>query len=415
MAVLTTGASIFVKAFRISPLTESGSVAPGTKTLVSKDVMKLTIGPTLETGADIVAKNANDDIVAMAKAGDKIKYYTMTLEMAKPDPQVEQIFCGGEMIETTTSALGEPGAQTIEGFTENGELPTATNEYRVSQYNAFGESKATSGVTVSNTGAGTGANSVIVGAPAALAIGQRVYGRAIGVPFLLGTVPNYGTTIAVKKTVAAKAWRLGEAKELEIEKVTKPIPVGSYFKVAGKSVYKTLTYIGLASGSVKVELVSEAESTVLTAAEVLKGVFWDQGGKKVPLGTAAPSETDTSGLTAENLGYKAPVLGIVGNTNGCSIEAWSYVYVEGAPPSELPFYWWVMPRIRFGHIQPRDLSNAAAVTIMEGIAIGNPNWASGPTGEWPEATLKATAAYQRIRCGAGMVPAVSYEPVIATV
>src|ERR1035441_278022 len=109
MAVLTPGASIFVKAFRVSNLTEEGSVAPGATTVATKDGMKLSITPTLETGADIVAKNANDEITAMARAGDKIKYFAIALELAKPDPQLEQMCCGGVLLSAAQSALGEPG------------------------------------------------------------------------------------------------------------------------------------------------------------------------------------------------------------------------------------------------------------------------------------------------------------------
>jgi hypothetical protein len=413
MAVLTPGASIFVKAFRVSNLTEEGSVAPGATTVATKDGMKLSITPTLETGADIVAKNANDEITAMARAGDKIKYFTIALELAKPDPQLEQMCCGGVLLSAAQSALGEPGAPTTEAQTTEGELPAGTYGYRLSNYDAFGEGVATVEVTQVTTGA-TGATVIIAGVPKATATGQRLYGRAIGGPFLIATIPNFGTTIAVKKTVAAKAWKLGEAKILEIEAVTKAIPAGSFFKVAGKSVYKTLTYIGTASTTVTVELVNEAESTVLTAAEVLKACFFDQGGVKTPLGTAAPQGTDTSGLTAENIGYQAPPLGSVANTTGVSIEAWSYNYVEGAPSSNQPYRWWVLPRVRYMHIQPRDLTNANAATIMEGIGIGNSNWGSGPTGEWPSSVVGATQPWQWIRCGSEAVPNTSYTPNIAT-
>lgn len=414
MAVLTPGASVFVKAFRLSQITEEGNVAPGAVTVTTKDGMKLNIAPTMETGDDIAIKNANGDLATLAKHGDMIKYYTLQLELAKPDPQIEAMFCGGTMLSAAQAALGEPGAPTLETQTTEGEIPAGTFAYRLSNSNAFGEGLATAEVTQVTTGA-TSANVIVAGAPNVNAAEQRVYGRTIGAPFLLGTIPNFGTTIAVKTTVAAKAWKKGEAKVLTIEKVTKPIPAGSFFKVAGKSVYKTLTYISTSSASVTVELVNEAESTVLTAAEVLKGVFYDQGGTKTPVGTAAPVATDTSGLTAENIGYQAPPLGPVANTNGVAIEAWSYNYVEGAPSVSQPYWWWVFPRVRYGHQLARDLTNANLATLMEGIAVGNPNFGAGPTGEWPSSVVPATAPWQRIRCGSEVIPEPSYSPVAATV
>ena len=39
MTVLTPGASIFVKAFRVSALTEEGNIVPGATTIATKDGM----------------------------------------------------------------------------------------------------------------------------------------------------------------------------------------------------------------------------------------------------------------------------------------------------------------------------------------------------------------------------------------
>ena len=416
MAVVEPGASVFVKAFRVSGLTEEGAIAPGATTVVTKDGMKLNISPTLDTGDDIAIKNANGDLATLAKHGDMIKYYTVQLELAKPDPQLEQLCCGGALLGTTTSTLGTAGSPTSTTANESGELASKTYAYAVSFFNSFGEGLSSAELPVVTTGA-KGVNVII---PAAYAgTGLRVYGRETGAPFFIGTIPNIGTAMKVKTTITVGKYVAGEVFTLEIENVGKVgIPAGSYLKVAGTTVFKTLAYIGASTTSVLCEtanLEGASKSTVWTAAETIKAVFVDYGGTKTTLGTAQPVSVDSSALTAENIGVSAPALGPVGNPTGVSIEAWSYNYIEGAVSATLPYWWWALPRVRHMHIMPRDLTNANTATLMEGIAVGNTAWGTGPTGEWPTGVASASRAWQRIRCGAQVVPTPSYSPQIATV
>lgn len=412
MSVLTPGASIFVKAFRVSALTEEGGIAAGATTVTTKDGMKLSMTPTLETGADIVAKNANDEIAAMARAGDKIKYFTVSLELAKPDPQLEALFCGGLMLGSSASALGETSGLAVTPQEKGGTLAKGFYGYRASQYNVFGESKAEVEVLGAEAKNGTAENAVWISGIvfAAGAAGAKIYGRTPGVGQFIAKIPNIGKP-KLKTVIAAKAAKKGVPLVIEVESVTKGIPGGTEFRVGSSGVtFKVLGYVEAGATTMTVEPFEENAAEV--KAEEIKVGFLDEG-TLTPAGNLP--ESDTTAGPGENVGYQAPALGPVANPNGVAVEAWSYCYVEGAPATVDPYWWWVMPRVRFGHIQPRELTNANAATVMEGIGIGNEHFGSGPTGEWPTSIVPANKVWQRIRCGPQVVPTPSYEPQLATV
>jgi hypothetical protein len=201
-----------------------------------------------------------------------------------------------------------------------------------------------------------------------------------------------------------------------VETVTVGIPGGTYLvteaAAEGKAVVKVVGYVPIGASSATVEIVNETENAAEFKIGEFKAVFWDTG-SIVPNGNV--SETDTTGGAGENLGVSAPLLGPVGQPNGVSIEAWSYNYVEGAVSQTLPYWWWVLPRVRHMHIAARDLNNANTATLMEGIGVGNTGWGTGPSGEWPASTFSAARAWQRLRCGAEVVPEPSYSPQYATV
>lgn len=407
MTVSTPGASIFVKAFRVSALTEEGNIVPGAQTIATKDGMKLTWTPVLETGDDVVVKAASGDIAAAGKHGDMIKYFTCALELAKPDPALEALCCGGTLVGSAAAALGEPSSVTATGQETLGTLSAGTYGYRVTQVNAFGESKATADKSVTLAG-GTTDCVVIAATPAAGAAFMRIYGRTIGLEQLLGVIPNVGkqkvTVLTAKKVKAKTATKIG------CKALTKSIPKGTLFQIAGdanspKIIFKTLQFA--AEGTVELEVEAEQEQSTEIAEGELVPIFVDTGA--VTPNGAFP-ETDSTAGPGENIGYQAPALLPVASVNGVSIEAWSYNYVEGQPSQSQPYRWWAFPRVRYMHIMPRDLNNANTATIMEGQAFQNPNWNAGPSGNYPADTTKA---WQWVRCGTAMVPAPSYEPTAA--
>jgi hypothetical protein len=400
-------ASIFAVATRISQLDSNGYVDPGAETYVSSALVKSTFTPVMQTGVDVFEINAAGDRGAQGRHDDMIKYYTVAPELVTPDPALEQLLAGGTLLSSTASALGEPSAESVTGQETLGSLAAGTYGYRVSQYNMFGESLALADKSVT-IAAGTTGTVVVTATPSAGAAGLRVYGRTIGTELLLGTIPNIGKQKV--STIAAKAIKAKTVTTIGVTALTRSIPVGTTFTVSGdtntpKLIFTTKAFAPVGAVSLQVEAAQENTEEIKTA-EIIP-VYVDTG-VATPKGNL-PQEDTTAG-PGEAAGYAAPELGIVGNPNGVSLEFWTKAYVAGVQASQLPFYWWVFPKVKGLHQQARDIAAANTQTVFEGQAYGNPNWSSGPELTWEFASSRVM---QRARCGAQVVPQVSLSPVSA--
>jgi hypothetical protein len=392
-------ASIFAVATRISTLDSSGYVDPGANTYTTTTLVKCTVNPVVETGDDIVIKNAAGDLAAWAKHPDMRKYHTVSLELATPDPALEAACAGGVIFTDSSSALGTPTGLTVTPQTTLGTLAAGTYGYRATYYNAYGESAAANDVSAVTTGS-TSLNVINVGTMAAGALGVRVYGRTIGGEQLIGQIPNIGT----QSTSAASG--TGTVTSLSMTALTKSIPIGTTFQIAGdtnspKIVFTTTAFAP--AGTVTLAVSASQSVTTTIAAGNLVPVFVDTGAV-TPSGYVPQSDT-TAG--PGEVGYQEPALGIVGNPNGISIELWSKAIIAGFQTSTLPYYRWVLPRVTGMHTTQRDIANTNTQTVMEGQGYGNPNWGSGPFGDWQ---FDSSKVFQRARCGAQVLPAASNAP-----
>lgn len=104
-------------------------------------------------------------------------------------------------------------------------------------------------------------------------------------------------------------------------------------------------------------------------------------------GGTAPTVTITTGTPGSSLtaiGYRAPEVGANPLPNGVSIELWSRAVTDGAFPSDLPYFHWVVGR---AFVRPTDNLNmagdAAMTPTFEGTSNQNANWGDGPEGDWP--------------------------------
>jgi hypothetical protein len=179
-------ASVFAVAARLSPLSANGSVAVGASTYTTNQLIKFTFAPAIETGDDLVLKNAAGDIAVRYKHGDMQKYYTATLEMATPDPTFEQMLCGGLLLTDSSTALATPTAPTGAGSTTGGVLAAGSYKYIITAYNSYGETvgspESTAVVTTGSTSIVTLTITAVTGA-----LGYRVYGRTSGAEQLIGS------------------------------------------------------------------------------------------------------------------------------------------------------------------------------------------------------------------------------------
>jgi len=125
---------------------------------------------------------------------------------------------------------------------------------------------------------------------------------------------------------------------------------------------------------------------------------------------AVPSSNNTAGPGA--VGYSAPNMGVVGNKNGVSVELFGKAVVGGVQATVLPYWRWVLPGCKNLVAQQRDFTNALLQNTFMGQAFPNPNWGTGPFGDW---TYGSTQVEQRARCGIDVVPFDALTAIAATV
>jgi hypothetical protein len=390
---IADGAAIWVSVMRVSTLDVNGFPAAGSNTFTTNALVKATLTPVIETGDDIAVKNAYGDLVAWGKHGDMVKYGTISVELAVPDAQLEQLLCGGTSYTASGTALGVPTGLTLTAGTTGGTLAAGPYSYRATQYNSYGETAAGTEVTATTTGS-TGIVTLSGITMAAGALGVRIYGRAQGTEQLMGSYVNIGS----QATSAASG--TGSVTSLTVTALTQPIPAGYTFQIAGdtntpKITFTTTAAVGVGATTLPV---SAPSVTTTIAAGAINPVFVDTGAV-TPSG-AVPT-VDMSAGPGAAIGYQAPALGPVAAPNGVSLELWQKRMINGQQATDWPWYRIVLPKCINFHIMPRDHTNANMATIMEGQAWGNANWGNGPFGDWP---LDSTKWYQRKVDGSQVVP-----------
>lgn len=403
---LTPGGSVFVVATRVTPLSANGSVAAGTNSYTTDKVTKATITPATESGDEVTVKTGAGEIGVYAKHGDIVKRYTVSLELAVPDPQLEQALVGGVVLNDTTTGLSTPTGSFTPAVNSGitGTLSSATYGYRWAQYNEYGDSTAMSEVTV----AVTGPAAVVIPIPtlAAGAFGATLYGRSPGAEQLLGRIVNIGS----QATSASSG--TGTVTSLTVTALTKPIPSGYTFTIAGdtnspKIVFTTTQAAG--AGATALNVTASGSITTTIAAGAIQPVFVDTGAL-TPSG--AMNTTDMSAGPGNAVGMQAPAtLSVPSSVSlGVSLEFWSKRYVNGVQASDYPYWRYVLPQAINFVLGARDITNGIFTTLATGEAYPNPNWGSGPFSDWP---YDSTKVYQRAMCGAAILPTPSVVPVPA--
>ncbi len=396
---MTPGASIWVKATRLSPLDAVGNLIAGVGTLVTDTLIKLTITPQVEAGDQVNIKGASGDLVVFGKHGDIPKWYTVSIDIAVPDGQLEAALAGGVVYSDSSTALGAPAGLTATAKATIGTLAAGTYAYQVAQYNANGATIP--GTEVIITTAAQGSVLLRSMAAAAGADGWVFFGRVAGGIGQIGTLRNIGsqTTSAASGT--------GSPTTLAVTALTHPIPAGFTFTIAGDTNASPIVFTTTAAATTGATAiaVSVSEPIVTTiAAGAITPTFVDLG--TVTPG-AQPNATDLSGGSGVGVGYQTPLLGSVANPNGVAIECWGERYVDGEQASDLPYWWHLLPRVKNLRRMPADLTNASFASTFEGDAFGNPNFGSGPDGTWD---FDSSAVYQRRACSALIVPTPSVAP-----
>lgn len=189
----------FAVATRVAPLSADGSVAVGASCYVTDALVKYTFAPNMETGDDLVQKNAAGNLYSHYKHGDMVKYYVATVQMATPDPVFEQLLVGGTLLNASGAALAAIGTVTATSAITGGSLAAGAYAYRVSAYNQYGEGIASAEVTAT-VASGIAGSVSLSWAAVTGAVGYRIYGRTAGAEQLIGSQLVPGATTAFVDT-----------------------------------------------------------------------------------------------------------------------------------------------------------------------------------------------------------------------
>jgi hypothetical protein len=179
----------------VCQLDQYGYPVTGNPTYTTDQLVKATFAPVMETGDDLVQKNANGDIIWHFKHGDMPKYWNVSLDMATPDPTLEYIINGGTLLNDTLVAITAPTTAPTGTAAGGGSLAAGSYFYAYSYGNQYGETTLS---TVSSAITATAAQQItltlVAGAGGITQPYMRIYrGTTSSNLQLLATVPN-GTT-----------------------------------------------------------------------------------------------------------------------------------------------------------------------------------------------------------------------------
>jgi hypothetical protein len=309
------GSSIWAKAIRITPLDSLGNLIAGVSTLVTDTMVKLTITPVMEAGDQVAVKNAGGDLSTWAKHGDIIKWYTLLIELAIPDPQLEAAIAGGVVFSDSGAALGLVTGLAATAYNSGGTLGAGTWGYRVSQYNSYGQTVASTEVTATTTGTGQvylSGWTLVAGA-----LGVVIYGRTIGGEQKIGQMLNIGA-----QTTSAASGTGAGVVTLPVTALTQPVPAGFTFTIAGdtnavKIVFTTTAAAGI--GAVVLAVTTSISITTTIAAGAIVPTFVDTG---VVVPSGAMVSVDGTAGPGVGVGYQTPATGSVGTRTGVTCTRW---------------------------------------------------------------------------------------------
>jgi hypothetical protein len=300
MALSTSSAALEAVAMRVTQLNPDGSISSGNQYYVTNSFTKIAPSPQIESGDDIVLKNAAGDICVAYKHGDMTTRLNMEIDLCSPDEILEQFLAGGQLLTDISAALVAPSAVSATVSASGGALAAGAYQWGVTTVGRYGETVIS---TLSTSVTATGAVSSAV---------------------VTWTAPASGT-------------------------------------VVGYNIYRK-------SGATPGVLVGSVKAGTTT--------FTDIG--SAPIGGGSPASNSTAG--PGTVGYAAPDVYIVGAPNGVSLEVWTKNIVNGNPNG---FRRWVYPWVRNLIRDAYTLDNNPVDNIFKGEGYPNPNFGTGPVGDWP--------------------------------
>jgi hypothetical protein len=107
------GASLQCAAIRVTELDFDGSPAPGNLYYVSDQLIKIDFNPDMEAGIEVSNRGASGNLCVVYRTPDLMKRLTIELELCVPDPELEVIATGGEVLYRPPTP---PNTQNVQGW-----------------------------------------------------------------------------------------------------------------------------------------------------------------------------------------------------------------------------------------------------------------------------------------------------------
>jgi hypothetical protein len=396
------GGAVWAVATRLTALDPNGFIIPGANVFVTDTLLKATITPVNEAGDAPTIKNAAGNLGLFAKKGDIPKWYTVVIELVTPDPQLEALLTGGTVYNDTTMALPAGTAPAVTTQATGGILKAGTYDYSTAQYNQYGPSEETADVQVVVSSGSANAN-IITPNFVAGALGAVIYGRYIGLLQQIGLVPACGVnTVSPPGTNADSG--TGSVTSLTVTALGSAIPEGTQFTISGDTNTPPVVFTAAETGLVGAVTLAVEPVTVTTtiAPDSILPVFVDTG-TVVPRGL--PSQTDLTAGPGLAVGQQAHELGVVPNPYGIGLEFFMERIINGHQAGDYPFVRFVLPKVTNFVVGARDVTNAEMASVFTGDAFENPNWGTGPSGDWQ---FDSSKIFQWSYCSGLIVPTPSY-------
>lgn len=97
-------ASILLERMRVCALDEDGSpLTSATAMYVTDAVVKITWSQAIEAGLEMVSRNGSGNLCVMRRTPDVVKWGEVAVDICAPDPELEWLMTGGNLLITGTN------------------------------------------------------------------------------------------------------------------------------------------------------------------------------------------------------------------------------------------------------------------------------------------------------------------------
>jgi hypothetical protein len=192
----TQSAALEAVAMRVTQLNPDGTISSGNAYYVTNAFTKVSPSPNIESGDDIITKNAAGDVCVAYKHADVITRYDMEIDLCAPDEVLEQFLAGGQLLVDNAAALLAPSAVSGAVVSAGGTLPSGAIQYVVTTLGRYGETTPSTAASVTATGTASMVNVSWTAPVSGTIVAYRVY-RKVGTSYAqVGQVQAGTTTFA---------------------------------------------------------------------------------------------------------------------------------------------------------------------------------------------------------------------------